>query len=263
MALLAWMQSSSAHLDIEGLRGAGKHRSHGKLYGTEKGFRDLVDWAQKQERIELHVETPMPFFSGEPAPSLEQFVAGMLCRSDAVLQGQVLSKASFLTENREWVFTDYEFKIEEVLNVRPGISVEPESIVTVTRTGGELRIGKSVIRVSNASYKPLQIGSTYLLFLTYLPDTGSFTSRLSRAAFLVQGRDAVALTSEATPAEQPDATALREAVRSAHWSACAGGLAQPFPVTKPRVAPPLSLPLLERQGTSRIKPAGQPEPTHL
>ncbi|MBZ5630293.1 MAG: hypothetical protein LAO06_15645 [Acidobacteriia bacterium] len=117
----------------------------------------------------------MPFFPAR-APkghSLAEFIHEEVCSSDAVVVGHITGKQSYLTENKDWVFTDYDFVVDEAFK-SPDAQLHPGSQITVTRTGGELIIYGHPVKATESSYPPFQLGDTYALFLKFLPSSGSY-----------------------------------------------------------------------------------------
>lgn len=98
--------------------------------------------------------------------------------SDLVAVGTVTNDLSTLTANEAFIFTDSEFKISEIWkgNVSPGVLDDGGTMdeITVTAPGGIAKIQGNTVRAIVSNRAPLQMGHTYLLFLTYLPNSHSY-----------------------------------------------------------------------------------------
>ncbi|MDQ3798008.1 MAG: hypothetical protein M3384_01025 [Acidobacteriota bacterium] len=103
----------------------------------------------------------------------------IICRADSIASAKVNDKSSQLTEDLQFVFTDYSLEIKHILKNTSPAQAQPASIITITTPGGAVKINNRIINVAVKSNKRLEIGKEYLLFLDYLPDSDSF--KLNRA----------------------------------------------------------------------------------
>lgn len=152
-----------------------RQREHGKLfkgYGIGKKIKDLI---KGKEEISLVKGPPLV---GEEfnvnVPNLATFLQEATCRSDAVVVGVVNGKESQLTDDGEFVFTDYEVVIETVLKQGVDKSVGAGGSLYVTKPGGKLLFnGRTVIALDKASV-PLIKNRKYLFFLKRIATTGGY-----------------------------------------------------------------------------------------
>jgi hypothetical protein len=87
------------------------------------------------------------------------------------------------------VATDYEVQVETVLKDATGGRVQANAPLMVTRAGGYVRAANGkVFAVTHALFKPLQLGSRYVLFLKTFPKDN--TLNVEMAHELVAGRTA-------------------------------------------------------------------------
>jgi hypothetical protein len=78
--------------------------------------------------------------------------------------------------------------------------IKPNSTISVTRSGGIVKLNNRRIEVVNASYKRLMIGKEYLLFVNYLSDSDSFQpSKTLEGSFEIQGDKIKRLRSQPAP----------------------------------------------------------------
>jgi hypothetical protein len=98
----------------------------------------------------------------------------------------VKNKSSQLTEDVDFVFTDYELTIEEVLKDNEYAHWLPNIGFTLTQPGGKVRLDGYVIEAEDALFRPLVIGERYALFLKCkLIKTALATHLVSRCHTLV------------------------------------------------------------------------------
>jgi hypothetical protein len=108
-----------------------KQRVHSKRFSQRYAYRKGQKLRDLRGRGDLLVtigvgDKPQ---SASVAPfNLPEFLRKMTCDADAVLIGQVRDKVSQLTENREFIFTDYEVTVEEILKN----NAESQSALKVT-----------------------------------------------------------------------------------------------------------------------------------
>lgn len=98
--------------------------------------------------------------------------------SDVVATGQFIRKISALTANEAFVFTDYEFLIEDVWKSTSISTLQrpqrPGDEITITLPGGTVESNGHKVSASVSNRAPIQTGRTYLLYLQYLPDSRSY-----------------------------------------------------------------------------------------
>ena len=174
----------------EGVNSA-KQKEHSKLYKDYKGVGKLSDLIrQNSSNQELKI-TVLPGIPEVAPPGQIQesdgFLQKLTASSDAVVIGTVTAKASQITENERFVFTDYSLTVDEVLKDEAA-NLQPQTEITVTRPGGKILFQGRVISARDKSFCPLAIGGHYLLFLRYIPATGAYQAVNSVSSFeLVNG----------------------------------------------------------------------------
>jgi hypothetical protein len=97
-----------------------------------------------------------------------------VCNADAVVVGIIKSKTSQVNEQNNFVFTDHEFAVEEVIKNNSANTIEPNSIITVTRDGGSVNLNGRIFRARREDFKPTLVGERYLFLLRFVPSTGSY-----------------------------------------------------------------------------------------
>lgn len=179
-----------------------KQREHSKLY---KGFGDgkkLKDVAV-QIRGDVKAKRNVPIQAGEtgPSPTFSEFLRGLACSADAVVIAVVKDKSSQLTEEGDFVFTDYELTIEDVLKDNEYAHLVPNIGFTLTQPGGKVRLDGYVIQAEDALFRPLVIGERYALFLKFIPSTRGYESLNSLSTYELRDNKIKVQSEEAVRAE--------------------------------------------------------------
>jgi len=184
-----------------------KQREHSKLYKWYKTEGNLrVRSESSPGDVEVVSGIPQRIYSSASPPfNFEAFLGEMTRKSDAVVIGVVEKKASFLTEDEDFIFSDYELNIGEILKNNSAVPIQTKSI-TVTRPGGSIMLGSHTIRAIDESLEPLALGNRYLLFLEFIPSTGAYKAFNSKGSFLLNGNSIVKLTHENLPVEMETGT---------------------------------------------------------
>jgi hypothetical protein len=174
------------------------HTEHSKLYKQYSGRGDLrILVAKTQRDVEVVNGTPQQMFRSNAAPvQLGDFLRQLTNKSDAVVIGLVKDSASFLTSEGTFVFTDYDFAVEQVLKNNPTGQLRPLDNVCITRPGGSVQLQGHRILALDETLAPLSVGDRYLLFLDYVPATGAYKAFNSQGSFHIQGSKAAKLTTE-------------------------------------------------------------------
>jgi hypothetical protein len=159
-------------------------REHSKLYkgfGTGKKLKDVA--VEIRGGVKVKRNAPTPVGEPGPAPTFSEFLRGLACNADAVVVGVVKDKASQLTEDGDFVFTDYQLGVEEVLKDNASAHLMPNISLTLTQPGGRVQLGGYIIEAEDASFRPLVIGGRYTLFLKFIPSTGAYASLNSISSY--------------------------------------------------------------------------------
>src|SRR5215469_5449579 len=183
-----------------------QQRVHSRLFSyyaahTEQmAYRSLREWAahSKGKAIEAVVSE----FDGLPTDpeTPEKFVGRLVRESDAIVRGRVVQKASQITEDEGFVFTDYLVNVSEVLMDNRPAPISTGSNITVTRPGGKVLLDGLIIKATDNALAPLQVnGNEVLLFLRFVPETGCYSASRATDAFELQGRRLNALTGAPIP----------------------------------------------------------------
>lgn len=112
------------------------------------------------------------------------WLQGLVSNSDLVVIGRPSNPVSDFTPDHSFLFSDYEFLIEEVLKDDTKALSTGKQIV-VTRAGGVLKINGKKFRAVEPEFHQFQSDDRYVLFLHRLPDTGTYLVT-AQGAFLLR-----------------------------------------------------------------------------
>lgn len=153
-----------------------KQEKHSKLYGRYNTGNKIYNLLNLDDGpIFLRRSLPFPFSSGEQLRP-DNRIERITCAADAIIVGTIKSSASQITAGENFLFTDYELVVQEVIKNNTSSAIDQESDVSITRPGGAVLINNKRITAVDESFLPLRKGKRYLLFLRYLPETESFES---------------------------------------------------------------------------------------
>jgi hypothetical protein len=200
-----------------------RQKKHGEIFsarfqsGKEGKLRDRMLAGAKDLEIEIIGDSP------ENYGDRHEFLKNLACSADAVLIGKVNNKSSQFTNDGEFIFTDYEIIAEDIYKNNTQAPIQSNSNIVVTRIGGAVQINGHVARATDKSFKLLEVGSRYLLFLRFIPSTGAYQTYSSQGTFLLRDDQIVNLTDESLPQELKNGKEIKSFiadVRSTIAEAC-------------------------------------------
>lgn len=157
-----------------------QQKEHSKPYDSYKGSGKISDQVKGKNELTINVLPPLPVLSPRDEQSSE--VTEQAEKADAVVIASVVSKSSQITTRGTFIFTDFEVRIEEALS-GDSHKLKPQASITVTRPGGKVLLNGQVITFNVESYRPFMPGHRYLLFLKFLPITGTYQAVNQNSSF--------------------------------------------------------------------------------
>lgn len=198
-------------------------REHSKLYSRYQPGRrlDIARPGLRQGQEDgVYIEAPLEITSDDaPVITFKDFLMDLTCEADLIIVTTPKARISQLTENREFIFSDYTTVVEKVFKNTPTAQVSPSSEITVTRPGGRVSINGRIVSALDSSFKPLEIGMRYLLFLKYIPKTGAYASVI-KGSFLMNDKQIIPLTEQYIPTGNGGVRDLSPDVRNILISNC-------------------------------------------
>lgn len=148
-----------------------------KAYSTGKNLRATASSAQGDIEITTTVfdvgpQPPVPLGARPLYPY--PLLIDLACMSDVVVVGVLKSSSSQLTMDDQFIFSDYELEVEQVIKQNLSGHIQAGSRLTVTRPGGTLVLNGRTVRVRDRVFLPFRMGGRYLLFLQELRNAGSY-----------------------------------------------------------------------------------------
>lgn len=196
-----------------------RHREHGKLFDGHHGpkLRDLATRQQGDISVwEGEPDVIMPAGSEGPRPPFMQFA---VCNADAIVVGTLTSETPQLTPSENFIFTDYEMAVQQVIKPDDSGALTKADKIIVTREGGTLHQGGRTFRADVEGFKPFTAGARYILFLRYVPATGAYMA-YANGSFQLDGNKVVALGKPPKDLPEDETAFLAEAQAAAAHGGC-------------------------------------------
>lgn len=213
----------SRQTEAQNPKSSQKQKEHGKLYKQYARKEKLPDLASKASG-DFSVTEGVGQRAFRPGAARGPLLGRLACDADAVIIGTVGSKASQLTEDENFIFTDYELHLQEVLKDNPAAPLLAGNNVTLTRPGGSVQLNGVNVTALDEEYLPLDFNGRYLLFLRFIPATGSYKAVGGAGSLQLKGRKTIKVTQQSLPPELEtgaDAASLLNSVRSSLANPCA------------------------------------------
>jgi hypothetical protein len=200
-----------------------RQKEHAKRYKGYKSGKKLRDLTAATGDVMLRREVGTQGGDPNEAPfDFQKFLREMADEADAVVVGTVKNKSSQLTEDEDYVFTDYDLTAVEVLKDNAAAPIEPNKGIVVTRPGGTILLDGRIVEALDESFQPLRKNDQYLLFLRFIPSTGAYEALNSKAGFRIGADKINKLTKEPLAFDDANVAAFINEVRAAVASAPAG-----------------------------------------
>ena len=192
-----------------------KQKAHSKLFKHHgPKLRELA--AQRKGAIEVEEEVGFVIEVPTSTPNIPVLQSAVK-NADAIVVGVLKSKSSQLTEEGNFIFTDYEMALEEVIKNNSISPIQINSLITVTRDGGTVAIKGRIFTAKRQDFKPTYVGNRYLFFLRFIPETDSYLT-YGNGAFEIKDDRVFALgdnaSKEILKANSKDAAAFLDEVRA-------------------------------------------------
>jgi hypothetical protein len=202
-----------------------KQREHKKLYKNYKSEKKLSTLAvEAMSDFKIIEGVPQKVFRPDsPRITSQEFLSRLLCNSDAVVVGTIKDKISALTEEDNFIFTDYELLVEDILKNNVVDLIQPDIQITITRPGGTIRLHGQNVTALDEAFPLLQTGSRYLLFLQFIPATGAYKTATGTESYLIRNKRLIKLTAESRPPDLEagnDAGTFVDSIRQAAKGTC-------------------------------------------
>src|SRR5207253_2143463 len=109
----------------------------------------------------LGLEPEIPGDPDSPLMTSTQYLKILSCKADAVVIGQIKNKTAHMTDDEEYIYSEYPLMVAEVLKNNPSAPIQVEKVIEVTRPGGIIELDGRRIRVEDRTYPFLEIIRSY------------------------------------------------------------------------------------------------------
>lgn len=194
---------SSVQKDEPTLVKKGQVTEKEKAYSRE--FEKEYDRSDEPKLTEIDEPGGLGIVIGEPTyPSSpydvpitsKRFLGKLACQADAVVVGVVKDKTSHLTENEKFIFTSYILEVKTTIKDNAKSPIELGASLEVTRPGGFIKIGEQLVKLDDRSFKPLETGKEYLLYLRFVSSAKGYKVFDFQSDFALENGVAKSLSSQ-------------------------------------------------------------------
>lgn len=164
------------------------HSKYFENYKSLNGDHTLVEMLSLAEIEHLRLLIPKPNieFSGQSdSTDAKAVYREMGSNSNLVMRGTVIGKASQITADGGFIFTDYQVQVKSVLKAPVEFDVTRGDMVTVVRPGGAVLLDGHFLEAIDQSAENLALNLDYVFFLRFIPETGGFIESDNRGAFAI------------------------------------------------------------------------------
>lgn len=204
-------------------------KEYKKLYSYRKGRKlsELSELGKRRgyrQEAGISIGLPLiPTIGNSPAVTASEFLRNLSCDADAVVVGVVKSETAHLTEDETFVYTEYDFSVEDILKNNSASPIEVNNSIQFTRPGGLIKLDNQVIRVEDKSYPQLEIKKKYLLFLKFIPSANGYIVSDAKGDFILENNSFKKLSRLRMPEElegKSELQALLSEVRNSISTDC-------------------------------------------
>ncbi len=165
-----------------------KQRKHRKLLKVAAGPK-LSDLAAKViGDVVVGVEEPFQISNTDEEMTAPPSLRFTVCNPEAIVVGKLESESPQLTEDENFLFTEYTMVVEDVLKNNPSSPIRVGSNLSVIREGGIGKVNGKTVRAIADGFRPFWVGQRYVLFLRYIPETGAYSAYSYGSFKLASGR---------------------------------------------------------------------------
>ena len=183
-----------------------RERIHSKLYSDYRARRggNTISGLIAQGRGKGRIVRTIAFVGMEEilteAETPEKYFGQLAQASDAVIRGRVTKKASQISEDDAFVFTDYDIAVREVIKNNAASPINTGATISVTRPGGRVLLDGIVVEAEDRAFEPLPMNNhEIILFLRYIPETGAYKATRATASFQLEGSNLRPLSKASMP----------------------------------------------------------------
>jgi hypothetical protein len=130
-------------------------------------------------------------------------LASWVQRKGAMVTARAEGQRSAFTPRRSFIYSDWDFRVLNVFQNDSPVAAPVGGLITVARPGGSVTQNGIRYITYDKTFPDFQLGSTYILFLTELPESHSFQA-FSGGSFVVSGSAVSVLGDYQSPSKIPE-----------------------------------------------------------
>lgn len=206
-----------------------KEREHSKEYKKLYSYRNGRKLTEPRiprggtEDFSVFIDIPHTAqLTKMPSITASEFLRDLSCNADAIVVGSVKSKVAHLFEDETFVYTEYEFLVQDILKNNSASPIKAYNHIEVTRPGGIIKLDNRRIKVEDFSYAPLQKNKEYLLFIRYVPSTNDYVVASPKGDFLLENNSFKALGRRSLPEDLRSGDNYQSLLKDVRSSVSAG-----------------------------------------
>lgn len=145
---------------------------HNHLF--QKGPAGQIPDMPSKGKGDVYVPCVVPVWQRIQVPFMDE-LATLASKSDLIVLAKAEAAATHMNAGKDFLYTDWNFVVEEVLKDNPKAPVQPGTAILVARPGGNLQINGRMVHAHCADFEDFAHGQEYLLYLGFVPETGART----------------------------------------------------------------------------------------
>lgn len=173
LALVAWAQADSLS-QTKAMTPEQAEKMHAKL--IQVGSPGQIQEQLAHTQGDVHLRTGTAHEQGIGLPMAWQ-LANLSCQSDLVIVGKAIQGISYPTADQGYIYTEWKFAIEQVLQPNPKSSARAGTTVSVIRPGGMIEFDGRKVYAELDYFPDFKPGQHLLLYVRFIPQTGAYSLR--------------------------------------------------------------------------------------
>jgi hypothetical protein len=126
--------------------------------------------------IDLSQHWILDYAVSEEVITPDRMFAAWAAHSDVIVEGTAEQWYSALTQRRNFVYSDWEFRVSRVFKNTSSLPVVQGDLITVVQAGGQLTVDGRTVFAHLTGVTEYKLNQSYLLYLQALPESQSFRS---------------------------------------------------------------------------------------
>ena len=172
-----------------------------RLFPDYSSSAKIHDGLSEDDGLLIHRNIGMEGDSPDKPLNVAEMFQSMAFEADSIIIGVVVNKTSFINESDDFIFTNYEIKITDILKNNV-FSIGKKNKLSVLMPGGIVLLNGCLVKAIDDHYLPLYRGLKYALFLKYNRQAKIYTPLNSKSCYVMGSDKVKKLTKENFPLEK-------------------------------------------------------------